>query len=209
MKVNEYTYRELTSKNKIGSLVYEKDLKYDLSDEKVNVLFSVEDGSVNDVKIEEEFDKYYKKVIYLTSKSKDNTSFILFGNEKDIQYYENHRDCKDFLVNDIKLLNESNKILLARNGQNQELLSDLVSDRSNTIPTNDVVVIIRQLENFDIPSFDMLLTVSRSRKIYYIIEIEDAQKFNNKYTPEVLEIIKAHSKLFYVVGEEGKLEIKY
>ena len=34
-------------------------------------------------------------------------------------------------------------------------------------------MIIRQLENLDIPSIDMLLTVSRSRKIYYIIEIED------------------------------------
>ncbi|MBR7172762.1 MAG: hypothetical protein IKD36_03110 [Clostridia bacterium] len=91
----------------------------------------------------------------------------------------------------------------------EPVMDALFEARRDIFPLpNNIVMFIFNPEDDKLPGIDKITTVSRSRSIYTTTYIEDKQKFEKLYMPEILDIVEANCKIIFKSNQNEILSIE-
>ncbi|MGN1222830.1 MAG: hypothetical protein ACI4T1_01710 [Christensenellales bacterium] len=91
------------------------------------------------------------------------------------------------------------------------VLKKLVETRSDGIPQNDVFVFFNEPEyshNLRLPSLDTVITISRSRRIYFVLNFINKSKYIEKCGPESYQVIEDNCKTKFICNYNGVVDIQ-
>jgi len=111
---------------------------------------------------------------------------------------------------DFKNFNEKPCVTCVQEGF-ADVLKKLVETRNDGIPQNDVFVFFNEPEyshNLRIPSLDTVITVSRSRKIYFVLNFVNKSKYIQEYGAQSYQIIKDNCKTKFICNYDGVVDIQ-
>ena len=217
VKVNE---KELNGMELKGNFLYEENGELYFSDNLYHSLFVLD----KDYKNYEEgramtFDQYVTKFLEICAKVKNKPS-LLFLNyvPKDIVKKLNSptRNYKlldlegSKLEENIKTVSTTPTITCV-NQEFIKVLRRLVETRSDEVPQNDVFVFFNEPEffrNLKNPSLDTIITVARSRRIYFVLNFVNRAKYVATYGAESYQIIEGNCKTKFICNYDGVVDIQ-
>lgn len=217
VKVNE---KELNGMELKGNFLYEENGELYFTDKLNHSLFVLD----KDYKNYEEsramtFDQYVTKFLEICSKVKNKPS-LLFLNyvPKDFinilnKPKHNYKvlDLEgSYLEDNIKTFNTTPTISCV-NTDFITVLKRLVETRSDEIPQNDVFVFFNEPEyssNLKSPSLDTIITVARSRRIYFVLNFVNKAKYVANYNPESYQIIADNCNTKFICNYDGVVDIQ-
>ena len=198
---------ELYFTDKLNHAIFELDKDFKNYDETLN-------HSMN-------FDDYVQKFLEICSKAKNKPSLLFLNyvpknlvqilNGSDNNYKHNYHLLMQLKEDDdFKNFNEKPCVSCMQEGF-AEILKKLVETRSENIPQNDVLIFFNQPENIHnlrLPSLETVITVSRSRKIYFVLNFVNKFKYIQEYGPESYQIIKDNCKTKFICNYDGVVDIQ-
>lgn len=92
------------------------------------------------------------------------------------------------------------------------VLKKLVETRSERVPQNNVFVFFNEPEKYsdlkESPGIDTILTICRSRKIYFVFNFVDPSKFIEKYGIDMYETIASYCPIKFICDNVGVVDIQ-
>ena len=89
-----------------------------------------------------------------------------------------------------------------------DILETLIRGRTDKFDTNNIFVIVDSPEENKINHLEKIITIARSRRIYFTVIIHDKEAFEQLYYPETLEIIQSNCRITFDCDENEILEMK-
>ena len=183
----------------------------------------VQDNDVEGKKASFNFDKYVTKFMNICAKSKNKPSLLflnylpknllasLNGTKKN--YKANYElvevESKNY-AEQLKLF--SQKPCAAYVGADfSKVLKALVETRSEITPKNEILVFFNEPENahnLKNPKLEEVLTVAGSRKIRFVLNMRDENKFNKLNGKGAFEAVEGACLTKFVCNEKGVQEIE-
>lgn len=78
----------------------------------------------------------------------------------------------------------------------------LLEKRTDMFGQNSIFIIIDKPETFDLERLETYLSLSRSRKVYFMLLVYDKKAFETKISPEVAEIIYSNSPIKFTCNND-------
>ena len=217
VKINE---KKLNGMELKGNFLYEENGELFFTDKLNHSLFVLD----RDYKNYEEgramtFDQYVTKFLEICAKIKNKPS-LLFLNyvPKDFINILNNPKHNykvlelegSYLEENIQTVSKTPTISCV-NTEFIAVLKRLVETRSEVVPQNDVFVFFNEPEyshNLKDPSLDTIVTVSKSRRIYFVLNFVNKAKYVASYNPESYQIIEDLCKTKFICNYDGVIDIQ-
>lgn len=198
---------ELYFTNKLNHTIFELDKDFKNYDETLNHSMNFEDYIQKFMEICSEV-KNKPSLLFLNCVPK-NIIKILNGTE------DNYKHNYHFLTElnqdeDFKNFNEKPCVTCVQEGF-ADVLKKLVETRNDDISQNDVFVFFDEPENIHnlrLPSLDTVITISRSRRIYFVLNFINKSKYIEKYGPESYQVIEDNCKTKFICDYNGVVDIQ-
>lgn len=202
MKSNKIKNKTLTGcflGEKQGDLVFSKYFEH--------LLFESSDNCENNMaglNITMNFEDYIQKFLEICSEVKNSPSLLflnyaptnaveILNKEKKYNFLTTLENAEDF-----EILNSKPSITCVQGGI-IDTLAKLVETRSNGIAQNDVFVFFNEPEEFSnlnqFPNLERILTVSKSRRIYFVFNFKNSAKYIDLYGEYSYELIKSYCQI--------------
>lgn len=194
-----------------GNFIYlKKDISYFL-DRFSNSLFFVDhDTPYGNLYLD--FEKYLLNLCEVCSESKTKPSIIYINGDvgPDVIKQKLGNEYYDVLdAEEVYMLNKKPAFYIPfEDDAYDELIERFIQDRSNSFANRKMFIIIDNIEKLSLPMIDKYITLSRSRNMFFIILVANRELFNQKYSNEVFETMKANSMLHFVCSADKVLECK-
>lgn len=201
----------------IGNYIWEKDGKFYFGNKFFHAMFrnkNIDKGDINE-NLFLEFEKYVLNFCEVCSSIENKPSIMIFNNftdhneitKKSGESYYNIEDTEE-----INLLNKKPSIYVHSDLdkiEDNELIKNIIEERSNTIPLNDLFIFVCGLEKSNITDIDLFLRVARSRRIYFVLFLEESENhpFYKKCSENVLDLIKNYVNINYICNRSFVEEI--
>lgn len=202
-----------------GNFLYEENGEYYFTNKLNHVIFELDKNFNNYNKTSNHlmnFENYIQKFMEICSEVKNKPSLlflncvpknlitILNGTEDN---YKHNYHCLTELNNDEDFENFNKKTCVACMQVGFfDVLQKLIETRNNVIPQNDVFVFFDKPEivhNLRFPGLDTLITVSRSRRIYFVLNFVNKSKCIEEYRPESFQVIEYNCKTKFICDCNG------
>lgn len=134
------------------------------------------------------YDKYIAEFLSVATSVINKPSLIFLNslaNPKDIENGLENKYIKVVDVEDVELLNEKPSYCFLGDDDYEELFRLLFEARSRNIPSNNIYVFVSNIDENIIKNLDLYLTLSKSRKIYFIFDLENQNNLPKQITPFV------------------------
>ena len=164
----------------------------------------------------ENFDSYIEKLleVYALSPNKPSIMFINYWKTNFLHIL--NKDKQNFDVTDFKW-SETEKLqkfldtpsVTFTTGNTISMVNSIFEKRSGIIPQNDIILIfdeVEKVENF--PNLDVLTAISRSRRIYFILNFKDKDRFKELYPYATFDNIVDNCPVKFLYNSKGIFEIK-
>lgn len=175
-----------------------------------NSLFLVEENEYGALYLD--FEKYLLNLFSLCGASSTKPSIIYINGDvgPDLIKQTLGNDYYDILEKEeVYLLDKKPAFYIPFEDDNyDDLVGRFIQDRTNHISNRKMFVVIDNIEKLSLPMIDTYVTLSRSRNMYFVILIANKKLFIDKYSEEVLEILKANCMLHFKCDLDKILECK-
>lgn len=204
MSLIKITKEEIENKEIIGTYLYSKKDEYYFYNSTSNVMFTLKNGSKGDnLTI---LKSYLLDVFELLSKENKNSKCIYFRNKATfkkvttdlgnqyfevVQGYDASKDNSIYFINDNKLLVETFK--------------EILTQRNDSLNNDKLFIVLDKPEKVKIEDLVSIVTIGRSRKVYFIINIEDEELFKTTYSIDDLNSLKANCNVKFICNN-GQIE---
>ena len=91
------------------------------------------------------------------------------------------------------------------------VLRRLIESRSDEIPQNDVFVFFNEPEEFHNlknPGLDTMISIANSRRVYFVLNFINKEKYIVNYTPESYKTIESYCTTKFICNYEGIADIQ-
>ena len=139
----------------------------------------------------EKFDNnYLKNFLYIHKESKSQASFVFYNSSLGREDIAGFLGDKYTVVDNLDPQGTCQVMFLDEKTPIAERLENVLKVRSKVFNTQNIYVVIEKPEDFRIENLEKLMTIARSRNIYFVLVVEDKEAFKKTYTPEgVISIV--------------------
>lgn len=200
-----------------GNYIFESDSEYYLFNRFCSSIFHIDNNyklTEDDYKIlESEFENYILKICEFSKLSETKPSFAFFNKITSVEKIKNNLGEEFENItdeNEIKKLSEKPSFYYEENNENIEnIIEKIVQTRTGDIPTNNVFIVLNKPEEYKLKHLMHIVTVSRSRNIYFLIFNYDRKKFEETYDEFEVETIFINCRNYFVCDNEKIFEFRY
>lgn len=210
---------EKLEKQNVGTFLYCDKKELNFCERPTSVMFEVKEDCVGDgEKYSMNFDSYVAKFMDICPKINNKPSLlflncvpkdpvnVLNGKTKTYKFVSGLE--KD---EDLETFNTEPSITCVASGV-VDALERLVMSRNDGVAKTDVYVFFNSPEDYKTlkytPSLDAVVTVSRSRKIYFVLNFQNPEKFIETYGKEMYETIGAYCPVKFLCNKNGVVDIQ-
>lgn len=216
---------ELSNQN-LGNFLYEKDDELYFCDRLDSVMFvSKEDYKSNgeNIVLSMDFRSYVQKIMHICSSMSKKPSLLFINctpkqpveilNMVDGKHTKNYTFVSELKNDeDFEIFNKETSITCVQTGV-IPALKRLVETRSGSVPQNDVFVFFDEPEWYNNlnqhPGIDTILSVCRSRKIYFVFNFINSSKFIEKYGEDVYQTMSNYCPIKFICDNDKVVDIQF
>lgn len=179
-----------------GNFLYKKDDICYFSDRLHSSLYLVGENATSNESLNQSLESHLADTFEVYSNQKNRPSFYLFNTD-----FEKQIILEKLNKNIIEVPNKKYISLLEKEtaiffSKDEDLFIDtvenLIENRSGEMPSKDIFIVLNKPEDLKIKKLSAYLTLARSRRIFFVVIIQDKALFEKNYSPEDLEIVKAN-----------------
>lgn len=190
-----------------GNFLFEENNAYHFSQNFLGSTLYVESASA-----EKNFDidlkSHFESLVEAYKNSASQPSFIFYNDEFELakQLNKTHEMVE---ADQITKLTDAPCYCSAKNATElHDILETLIRTRTDLFPSNTIFAIINNPCSEKIDSYEMISTVSRSRRIFLHTIVKNKAEFEKLYSPEILEIVESNTKAIFELNNDRITNIK-
>lgn len=207
-KIVKFKENQLEKINHPGNFLYVYKGKFHFMDSFCNAMIINSEPNLEDLTYNLAFDveQYFIKFLESCKLSKDKPAILTVNGYTRAEDIENALGTNyTYLDSDANIVEYHDKpfYMNITSEKFESVMETLLTIRKDIFPLpNNICVFIFNPEDTKLPGLDKITTVARSRSVYTTTYIEDKQKFEDLYMPEILEIIESNCKLIFKCNQQ-------
>ena len=192
-----------------GNFLFEENNAYHFSTNFLGSTLYIESSNTENT-CDIDLTSHFNSLVEAYQNSASKPSFIFFNDELNLASKLSATHEKVEPANITKLTDAPCYCKVSNAAELHDILETLIRTRTDLFPSNIIFAIINNPCIEKIERYEMISTVSRSRRIFLLSIIKNKKEFEQLYAPEILEIIAFITEInnMSMVQQEELEEIK-